>query len=84
MMLDATQNFYLPMSENRLFAWQAGLFPIGYAGAKKVKVERWRDDTLGPMQVVSGQIGYKTIHFEAPQADKIRAEIKRLENLLEN
>ncbi len=32
MMLDATQRFDLPLTENRLFDWHAALFPTGFSG----------------------------------------------------
>jgi len=54
MMLDATQNYDRPLTKERLFGWQASLFPTGYSGMSKIKVGAWRDDAKGPMQVVSG------------------------------
>ena len=46
MMLDATQSFQDPLSEERLFAWHAGLFPTGYSGLSKITVGAWRGDAL--------------------------------------
>ena len=57
MMLDATQNFVAPLTDERLFAWQAALFPTGRSGMRKIVVGAWRDDATGPMQVVSGPVG---------------------------
>ncbi|MCE1182092.1 MAG: Fic family protein [Rhodocyclales bacterium] len=78
MMLDATANYLAPMSEARLFAWHAALFPTGYAGLSKINVGGWRDDAAGPMQVVSGPVGRQRVHFEAPPAARLPAEIQRL------
>ncbi|HEY5544314.1 MAG TPA: DUF4172 domain-containing protein, partial [Candidatus Binatia bacterium] len=51
--LDATQNYNAPLTTARLFGWHAALFPTGYSGMRKIAVGRWRDDSRGPMQVVS-------------------------------
>jgi Fic family protein len=77
MLIDATQNYGAPLSSERLFGWHAGLFPTGYSGIHKVRVAAWRDDTSGPMQVVSGPIGQEGVHYEAPVADRVDAEMTR-------
>ena len=38
MMLDATQNYDQPLTQNRLFGWHAALFPTGYSGMSKIIV----------------------------------------------
>ena len=75
MMLDATQNFDQPLTAERLFRWHAALFPTGYSGLHPIIVGAWRDDSTGPMQVVSGPVGRETVHFEAPQATRLKAEM---------
>lgn len=75
MMLDAVGGFDRPLTAERLFGWQAALFPTGYSGLSKVRVGDWRDDTNGPMQVVSGPIGREKVHYEAPPAPRIPAEM---------
>ena len=77
MVLDATLNCAAPVSRERLFGWQAALFPTGYSGLSRVKVGGWRDDASGPMQVVSGPIGRRRVHFEAPPAALLTAEMDR-------
>lgn len=77
MVLDATVNCHAPVSRERLFGWHAALFPTGYAGLTRIKVGGWRDDASGPMQVVSGPIGRRTVHFEAPPANRLAAETSR-------
>jgi Fic family protein len=76
MMLDATRNFGQPLTRKRLFAWHAALFPTGRSGLNKIKVMSWRDDSTGPMQVVSGRIGGEKVHFEAPAATHLPAEMR--------
>jgi hypothetical protein len=69
MMLDATRRYDQPLTAERLFAWHASLFPAGRSGMGKIRVGAWRDDSKGPMQVVSGPIGRERVHFEAPPAN---------------
>jgi Fic family protein len=75
MMMDATQNFDKPLTAERLFDWHAALFPTGRSGLHKIRVGAWRDDSKGPMQVVSGPIGRERVHYEAPAAHRIDAEM---------
>lgn len=76
MMLDATQNHDAPLTRERLFGWQAALFPTGYSSLHEVKTGAWRDDATGPMQVVSGPIGRQRVHYQAPPADRLDAEMR--------
>jgi len=76
MMLDATQNFDKPLTKDRLFGWQASLFPSGRSGMHKIIVGKWRNDSHGPMRVVSGPIGRELVHFEAPAAVRVDSEMK--------
>jgi len=75
MMLDATQNFAAPLTQDRLFAWHAALFPTGRSGMRRIIVGAFRDDGDGPMQVVSGPIGRERLHYEAPQAGRLEQEM---------
>lgn len=75
MMLEATQRYDLALDEERLFAWHAALFPSGWSGLYRINVGRWRNDESGPMQVVSGPIGHERVHFQAPAADRLPAEM---------
>jgi len=77
MVLDATANAQAPVTRERLLGWHAALFPTGYSGLSRIKVGGWRDDALGPMQVVSGPIGRERVHFEAPPAECLDAEVAR-------
>jgi len=76
MMLDATQNYKAPLTEDRIFGWHAALFPTGRSGMQKIVVGKWRDnDKSDPMQVVSGPMGRETVHFQAPDADILQDEM---------
>ena len=74
MMLDATQQFSKPLTKERLFEWHAHLFPGVRTTRDKFRVGAWRDDSQGPMQVVSGPVGRHKIHYEAPAADRVEDE----------
>ena len=84
MMLDATGNYAQPLTEDRLFAWHASLFPTGRSGMNKIRVGAWRDDSTGPMQVVSGAIGKEKVHYEAPPAARLPNEMARFINWFEH
>jgi Fic family protein len=72
LLLDATTGYQRPLTAERLCGWQAALFPTGYSGLSRIVVGAWR---TGPMQVVSGAMGKQRVHFEAPPADRIPAEM---------
>jgi len=77
MMLDATQHYAEPLTDERLFGWHAALFPTGRSGIFKITVGAWRTNTkYDPMQVVSGPIGRETVHFQAPDADVLDHEMQ--------
>lgn len=76
MMIDATQNYGSPLTEDRLFGWHAAMFPTGHSGTQKIVVGSWRDNTKDdPMQVVSGPLGKQKIHFQAPDSELLSSEM---------
>jgi Fic family protein len=75
MMLDAAQHYDQPLTKKRLYGWHAALFPTGYSGRYPITVGRWRKNDKGPMQVVSGAMGKEKVHFEAPEAGILNAEM---------
>ena len=77
MMLDATQNCFNPLTKDRLFDWHAALFPTGRSGMYKITVANWRNDTTGPMQVVSGAMGKEKVHFQAPDSGLVEKEMNK-------
>ncbi len=78
MMLDATQHYNEPLTAKRLFSWHAAMFPAGTSGMHKIVVGKWRnirkDD---PMQVVSEAMGKEKVHFQAPDAEILKDEMKK-------
>lgn len=73
MMLDATHNCHKPLTKERLFGWQASLFPTGYSGMYKIAVGRYRKTE---MQVVSGAMGHERVHYVAPSPERVEGEMK--------
>ncbi len=77
MMLDATQSYSEPLTPDRLFGWHAALFPTGRSGMSRITVGAWRPADVDPMQVVSGHLGRRRVHFEAPGGARLEAEMDR-------
>jgi Fic family protein len=75
MTLDATRHYDEPLTTGRLFAWHASLFPAGRSGMTTIRAGDWRDDHGGPMRVVSGPVGREHVHYEAPTAERVAAEM---------
>jgi len=77
MVLDASMHSAEPLTDQRLYGWHAALFPTGYSGISPIVVAHWRNDAEGPMQVVSGPMGRRKVHFEAPPAVVLPLEMSR-------
>jgi Fic family protein len=76
MMLDATRQYDQALTSERLFSWQAALFPTGRSGMTKIRTAAWRDDSTGPMEVVSGPMGQERVHFKAPPAKRLDGDMR--------
>ena len=77
MMIDATGNYDALLTEDRLFAWHAALFPTGRSSTRNFHVGDWRSDSDGPMRVVSGAVGRQNVHYEAPPAARLADEMTK-------
>ena len=71
-LLDATQNYANPLTEERLFGWHNSLFSKGFSGLYKIDVAQYRS---AGMKVVSGLFGKEKIHFVAPEPERIKQEM---------
>jgi Fic family protein len=49
-LIDATKKYDQPLTAERLWSWQAALFPTGYSGILRIQVGEWRSGE-DPMQV---------------------------------
>ncbi len=74
MLMDATQHYDAPLSDERLFGWHNVLFPTGRSGLYSIEVGKYRS---GEMQVVSGPMGYEKVHYEAPEPGRVPEEMRR-------
>ena len=74
MMLDATHNYSAPLTDERLFGWHNVLFPTGMSGLYSIDVAKYRTHV---MQVVSGPIGFETVHYQAVEPEKVSEEMAR-------
>jgi hypothetical protein len=70
MLLDATQRYDEPLSDDRLFGWHAALFQLDEVECIKIKLQLGED----AIRVTSGPMG-KAIHFEAPGPAKVAIEM---------
>ncbi|OGR05442.1 MAG: hypothetical protein A2511_11310 [Deltaproteobacteria bacterium RIFOXYD12_FULL_50_9] len=75
MLLDARNNCSQPLTEERLYSWQAALFPTGYSGLRQIHVGGYR----GPeqMQIVSGPLDRERVHYIAPPRERLDHEMSR-------
>ena len=62
-----------PLTRQRLFDWQAALFPDGPGLLADVRIGALRGEQ--PMRVVSGRIDRPRVHFEAPPRERLEAEL---------
>ena len=76
MIQDAIIAFDQPLDHDRLFRWQAALFPSGYSGLQRIAVGKYRhlDDA---MQIVSGLPGKEVVHFTAPPSAQMTLEMEK-------
>jgi len=71
-LLDATQNYDTPLTQERLLGWHNSLFQSGYSGYTKIDVAQYRS---AGMKVVSGTFGREKVHFEAPNHERVPFEM---------
>lgn len=76
MMLDATQRYAEPLTADRLWGWQTSIFPTGRSGLFKITVGTWRKKDKDPLRAVSGYPSRQRVHFEAPEAGRLKKEMK--------
>ncbi|WP_349509045.1 Fic family protein [Neorhizobium sp. NCHU2750] len=76
MALDATINCFEPLTAERLFQWHSALFLTGRdEWGHRLRVGDWRDDAGGRMEIVSGAFGHEKVHYVAPPAEHLDAEM---------
>jgi Fic family protein len=73
MMIDLYRNFATPLADKTMFDWHAMLL----AGDREIEVIGGYRTHADAMQVVSGPIHKRTVHFEAPPSARVPEEMKR-------
>lgn len=75
MLVSAVSDLEKPLTSQRLCRWQAALFPEPPL-LRDVAIGAFRNDAVGPMQVVSERWSKTEVHFEAPPARQLAKELK--------
>ncbi len=70
LLMTVRNTWQVPLSEKVLFSWHRMLLK----GEKSVAVGGWRTHDE-PMQVISGPIGRRKVHFEAPPSKQVSREM---------
>lgn len=74
LLLEATHEPDQKLTLDRLYRWQAMLFPEGPGLLSEIRVGQLRGER--PMQVVSGRVDRPRVHFEAPPRQRLEAELE--------
>ena len=73
-MLEAVQHYDTPLTKEKLWAWQAALYPAGYSEGSQIEVGQYRTNEE---YIVSGMFGREKIHYIAPSPDRIELEMQQ-------
>ena len=73
MMIDLYQGHATPLTDQTMLAWHTMLL----AGGKEIKMIGGYRTHADPMQVVSGPIHKRTVHFEGPPSARVPEEMQR-------
>lgn len=78
LMVDVRKTFKNRLTPEMLFHWHRLVIPdqTDQILGRKLLIGQWRR-SAEPMQMVSGPLGYETVHYEAPPADRVGAEMDR-------
>lgn len=74
MMASVYRTWQAPLSDDTLFEWHR-MLTLGRRDLNTIGEYRTSGD---PMQIVSGYVNRRTVHFEAPPSDRVPAEMMRL------
>ena len=84
-MLEAVQHYDMPLSKEKLCAWQAAFFPSGYSEGSQIEIGQYRTNEE---HIVSGRFssaarrgkpmfGHEKIHYIAPSPDRVEEETEK-------
>jgi Fic family protein len=64
------------LTHERLWRWQAALFPAGGTALRAIQTGQYRIHS-DPMQIVSGPIGREAVHYVAPPSAAVYEQMQR-------
>ena len=73
-MLEAIQHYDMALSKEKLCAWQAAFFPVGYSEGSQIEVGQYRTNEE---HIISGMFGREKIHYIAPSPDRVEGEMQK-------
>jgi Fic family protein len=74
MVFDASRCLDQPLTAERLFTWQASLFPDGRNGSRNFRLGAWRDGGAGETAPFTPAEGFP--HYKPPPAARLPGEMK--------
>ena len=80
-MLDAVQHYDMPLSKEKLCAWQAAFFPTGFSEGSQIEIGQYRTNEE---HIVSGLFGREKIHYIAPSPDRVEEEMQKFLTWFDN
>ena len=75
-MEDAANKWDSDLTKDRLCAWHAALFPPSLITLRPIDSGKFRS-AGEPMQIVSGPLGKESVHYEAPPASEVPAQMSQ-------
>ena len=73
-MLEAVQHYDLILNKEKLCAWQAAFFPVGYSEGSQIEVGQYRTNEE---YIISGMFGREKIHYIAPSPERVDGEMQK-------
>ena len=78
-MQEAAERHHLPLTAQRLCAWQKLLFPANANMPAKLRIAVGNFRTHAqPMQIVSGALGKEVVHYTAPPSEQVPQRMAQL------
>ena len=84
MITDATTRCQEPITKERLCLWQSRLFNRLETNLLQIGLGQWREDREGPMTISSGPMGRQSVHYIAPPAHQVDADMNAFLDWFEN
>ncbi len=72
--LDAVNHYAQPLSKERLCAWQAAFFPMGFSEGVQIEAGQYRTNEE---HIVSGMFGREKVHYVAPSPERVELEMEK-------